>query len=58
MRRFAALKYSPEAGGQADVGKGGRVLEHRPYLGFAVAGYAAAYWSYQKLEQWMTNNWI
>ena len=49
MRRFAALKHSPEAGGQADVGKGGRVLEHRPYLGFAVAGNAAAYWGYQEL---------
>ena len=49
MRRFAALKHSPAAGGQADVGKGGRVLEHRPYLGFAVAGNAAAYWGYQKL---------
>lgn len=49
MRRFAALKHSPEAGGQADVGKGGRVLEHRPYLGFAVAGNAATYWGYQEL---------
>ena len=49
MRRFAALKHSPEAGGQADVGKGDRVLEHRPYLGFAVAGYAAAYGGYQEL---------
>ena len=49
MRRFAALKHSPEAGGQADVGKGGRVREHRPYLGFAVAGNAAAYWGYQEL---------
>ena len=58
LRHFASLKHSPEAGGQADVGEGGRVREHRPYLGFAIAGYAAAYWSYQKLEQWMTNNWI
>ena len=49
LRRFAALKYSPEAGGQADVGEGSRVLEHRPYLGFAVAGYAAAYGGYQEL---------
>ena len=49
MRRFASLKHSPEAGGQADVGEGGRVREHRPYLGFAVAGYAAAYWGYQEL---------
>ena len=49
MRRFAALKHSPEAGGKIDVGEIGRVREHRPYLGFAVAGNAAAYWGYQKL---------
>ena len=49
LRHFASLKYSPEAGGQADVVKGGRVREHRPYLGFAVTGYAAAYWGYQEL---------
>ena len=23
--------------------------KHRPYLGFAVTGYAAAYWGYQEL---------
>ena len=49
MRRFAALKHSPEAGGQIDVGEIGRVREHRHYLGFAVTGYAAAYWGYQEL---------
>ena len=49
LRHFASLKHSPEAGGQADVGEGGRVREHRPYLRFAVTGYAAAYWGYQEL---------
>lgn len=49
LAELQSLKHSPEAGGQADVGKGGRVREHRPYLGFAVTGYAATYGGYQEL---------
>ena len=45
----APLKNIPEAGGKIDVGEFGRVREHRPYLGFAVTSYAAAYWGYQEL---------
>ncbi len=49
VRASAPLKNSPEAGGKIDIGEFGRVREHRPYLGFAVTGYAAAYWGYQEL---------
>ena len=40
VRVSAPLKNSPEAGGKINVGEFGSVREHRPYLGFAVTGYA------------------
>ena len=49
VRVSAPLKNSPEAGGKIDVGEFGRVREHRPNLGFAIPGYAAAYRGYQEL---------
>ena len=49
VRVSAPLKNSPEAGGKINVGEFGSVREHRPYLGFAVTGYAATYGGYQEL---------